>query len=55
MRGVFPDRKKNANLSNWASILSSLGYFCVVRSIMEIALLPHAAEFTVPIVALIIE
>ena len=24
----------NANLSNWASILSNLGYFCEVRSII---------------------
>ena len=45
----------NPTLSNWVSIVSNLGYFWEVRSIMENALLPHSAEFIVPIVALIIE
>ena len=51
----FSRSQDNATLPNWASILSNLGCFCEVRSIMESALLPHAAEFPVLIVTLIIE
>ena len=51
----FSRSEHDAILLNWASILSNLGYFYEVRSIMESALLLHLAEFPVPIVALIIE
>ena len=32
----FPRSLNNATLSNWASILSNLGYFCEVRSIIVV-------------------
>ena len=47
----FSRSQDNATLSNWPQILSNLGYFCEVRSIIVL----HAEKFTVPIVALIIE
>ena len=34
MNSVLFRSQDNANLSNWASILSNLGYFCEVRSII---------------------
>ena len=44
----FPRSLNNATLSNWVSVLSNLGYFCEVRSIIVV-------KFTMPFVALIIE
>ena len=44
-----------STLTSWASTLSSAGYFCEVRSIVDSDLLPLSAESTSPSSALIIE
>ena len=41
----FPRSLNNATLSNWASILSNLGYFCEVRSIIVACGKSHDAYF----------
>ena len=45
----------NSTLTSWASTLSSAGYFCEVRSMVDSDLLPLLAESTAPSSALIIE
>ena len=45
----------NSTLTSWASTLSSAGYFCEVRSIVDSELFPCPAESTAPSSALIIE
>ena len=45
----------NSTLTSWASTLSSAGYFCEVRPIVDSDLSPLPSESTVPSSALIIE
>ena len=43
MNSVLFRSQDNANLSNWASILSNPGYFCEVRSIIAVRDKIHGA------------
>lgn len=47
--------QENSTLTDWASMLSSAGFFCEVRSMVQSDLLPFLSESKAPAFALIVE
>ena len=52
---LVSNSQDNSTLTDWASMLSSAGFFCEVRSMVQSDLLPFPSESKAPAFALIVE